>query len=57
MKELPDDLKSQITVYFAESVTRYLELALEPKEDLAFKRDQMLEFANKRDSVDVEAKL
>jgi len=57
IKDIPEDLRAQIQIHFADSVAGYLELALEEREDAAFKRDQQMEFAHTRDSVAVEPKL
>jgi hypothetical protein len=38
-------------------VTQYLELALEKDEDVAFKKDQMMEFGFKKRGFAIEPKL
>lgn len=43
-KEIPQDVRDQLNIHFAENVFKYLELALEPNEDQQYKKDQLVEF-------------
>jgi len=56
-KELPEDIRSKVNLYFASNVTRYLELALETNEDQAFVKDQSVEFGFQKRGFAVEPKL
>ena len=40
IKDIPEDLRNQLKIYFAENIWTYLELALEKKIDKQFFDDQ-----------------
>ena len=42
IKDIPEDLREELTIHFADSIEKYLELALEKKYDREFLKDQML---------------
>lgn len=42
IKDIPEDLREELTIHFADSIEKYLELALEKNYDREFLKDQML---------------
>lgn len=57
VKDVPEDVRKELKIHFADSVHDYLELALEKKIDQQFRRQHLANFQPQKSPIEVLAKL